>query len=211
MLRDYLQHGLHPDVHSIQTEDSLSSTDPKDRGGDSPWGPTANAYLLGNWAPILEQEEFRDLPVTGTVPSELTGKTLIRTGPNPRFKPLDMKYYHWFDGDGMLNAFYFEAGGVRYKNKWVETKKWTLENEAGTALYGGLRTSGSTTLQGWMKLRFGLGNLLWLGIRKLLGWGPTRSQFESIATILNCANTSVVQQGDKLMALDEAGQPYLHS
>ena len=147
--------------------------------------------------------------MTGTIPPELLGKTLIRTGPNPRFKPLDMKYYHWFDGDGMLNAFYFEAGGVRYKNKWVETKKWTLENEAGSALYGGLRTPSSTTLEGWMKLRFGLLNLLWLGIRKLLGLGPTRSQFESIATILNCANTSVVRQGDKLMALDEAGKPYL--
>jgi len=209
VVRDYLQHGQHPTFIFLHTEDSLSSTDPRNRGGESPWGKTRNAYLLGNWAPMLEEEEFRDLPVTGTVPPELTGKTLIRTGPNPRFKPLDMKYYHWFDGDGMLNAFYFEAGGVRYKNKWVETKKWILENEAGSALYGGLRTASSTTLDGWMKLRFGLFNLLWLGIRKLLGWGPTRSQFESIATILNCGNTSVVQQGDKLMALDEAGQPYL--
>jgi carotenoid cleavage dioxygenase-like enzyme len=186
----------------------MATSGPEDHGGASPWGPTSNAFLRGNWAPILREEEFRDLPVTGSIPPELIGKMLVRTGPNPRFRPLDMKYYHWFDGDGMLNAFYFEPEGVRYKNRWVETKKWTLENQAGTALFGGLRSPSSTTLQGWMKLRFGLVNLLWLGIRKLLGVGPTRNQFEQIATILNCANTSVVQQGDKLLALDEAGKPY---
>ncbi len=186
----------------------MLSTDAGRPAGESPWGPTTNAYLRGNWAPILREEEFRDLPVTGVVPPELVGKMLVRTGPNPRFKPLDMKYYHWFDGDGMLNAFYFEADGVRYKNRWVETKKWTLENEAASALFGGLRTSSSTTLTGWSKLRFGWLNLAWLGVRKLLGWGPTRAQFEEIGTILNCANTSVVRHGDTLLALDEAGKPY---
>ncbi|WP_332911760.1 carotenoid oxygenase family protein [Algoriphagus boritolerans] len=87
------------------------------------FGPTSNAYLKGNFSPQVHEEEFNDLRIEGIIPPELNGKMLIRTGPNPRFKPRDMKYYHWFDGDGMMNAFYFENGKVRYKNRFVQTKK----------------------------------------------------------------------------------------
>lgn len=88
-----------------------------------PFGETDNPYLQGNFAPIVQEEEFPDLKIDGKIPDELNGKMLVRTGPNPRFKPRDMKYYHWFDGDGMINAFYFENGKVRYKNRFVQTKK----------------------------------------------------------------------------------------
>jgi carotenoid cleavage dioxygenase len=173
-----------------------------------PFGKTDNAYLNGNFSPIIKEEEFKDLKIEGSIPPALNGRMLIRTGPNPRFKPRDMKYYHWFDGDGMMNAFYFEDGKVRYKNKYVETKKWLLENEAGEALFGGIRSGSQTSLKGWKALKFGFFNLLRLGIRTFLGKGPTRSQYESIASILNAANTNVLKQGDKLLALDEIGQPY---
>ncbi|WP_103924739.1 carotenoid oxygenase family protein [Algoriphagus boritolerans] len=172
------------------------------------FGPTSNAYLKGNFSPQVHEEEFNDLRIEGIIPPELNGKMLIRTGPNPRFKPRDMKYYHWFDGDGMMNAFYFENGKVRYKNRFVQTKKWKLEDKAGKALFGGIRSGMSTSFSGWIALKFGFFNLLKLGVRTILGKGPNRSQYESIASILNAANTNVLKQGDRLLALDEIGQPY---
>jgi carotenoid cleavage dioxygenase-like enzyme len=173
-----------------------------------PFGQTTNAYLNGNFAPRIKEEEFNDLNITGSIPAELNGKMLIRTGPNPRFKPRDMKYYHWFDGDGMMNAFYFENGKVRYKNKFVHTKKWLLEDDAKEALFGGIRSGMATSCKGWKAMKFGWFNFFKLGIRTLFGMGPNRSQYESIASILNAANTNVLKQGQRLLALDEIGQPY---
>lgn len=173
-----------------------------------PFGPTSNAYLKGNFSPQIQEEEYKDLRIEGAIPPELNGKMLIRTGPNPRFKPRNMKYYHWFDGDGMMNAFYFEDEKVRYKNRFVKTKKWKLEDNAGKALFGGIRSGMSTSLCGWHALKFGFFNLLKLGVRTIMGQGPNRAQYESIASILNAANTNVLKQGDKLLALDEIGQPY---
>ena len=43
---------------------------------------TANPYLEGNFAPVLEEVTATDLPVTGHVPEALTGRYL-RNGPNP--------------------------------------------------------------------------------------------------------------------------------
>ncbi|NER10008.1 carotenoid cleavage dioxygenase [Muriicola jejuensis] len=175
---------------------------------NQPFGPTDNAYLNGNFAPVITEEEFKDLKIEGVIPEGLNGKILVRTGPNPRFKPRDMKYYHWFDGDGMINAFYFEDGKVRYKNRYVQTKKWKFENAANRSLFGGIRSGMSTTLKGWSDLKFGWLNLLWMGFRTLIGVGPTRAQYESVATILNAANTNVMNLSGKLLAMDEIGQPY---
>ncbi|WP_332911759.1 hypothetical protein [Algoriphagus boritolerans] len=85
-------------------------------------------------------------------------------------------------------------------------KKWKLEDKAGKALFGGIRSGMSTSFSGWIALKFGFFNLLKLGVRTILGKGPNRSQYESIASILNAANTNVLKQGDRLLALDEIGQ-----
>ena len=44
--------------------------------------------------------------------------------------------YHWFGGDGMIHAFHIENGNVSYKNRWVRTPKWEIENKEGEGLSG---------------------------------------------------------------------------
>lgn len=79
-----------------------------------------NRYLVGNFAPVREELDAVDLPVTGTIPKELNGR-LIRNGPNPALDP-DPTTYHWFTGDGMLHAVHLRDGkAVSYKNRWVRT------------------------------------------------------------------------------------------
>ncbi|MBX9946216.1 MAG: carotenoid oxygenase family protein, partial [Reyranella sp.] len=39
-------------------------------------------------------------------------------------------------GDGMIHAFHIENGNVSYKNRWVRTPKWKVENEEGEGLSG---------------------------------------------------------------------------
>lgn len=92
-----------------------------------------NPYLRGNFAPVRSEDDF-ELAVAGEIPAGLRG-TLYRNGPNPQFDPRDPNH-HWFLGDGMVHAFRIEDGKVAYRNRFVRTPKWTLENEAGRSLFG---------------------------------------------------------------------------
>jgi carotenoid cleavage dioxygenase len=93
-----------------------------------------NPYLAGNFGPIASEDNVQDLRVTGEIPRELNG-TFYRNGPNPQFPPRDQNH-HWFAGDGMLHAFILSNGLVNYKNRYVRTPKWVLENHAGKAMFG---------------------------------------------------------------------------
>jgi len=81
---------------------------------------TTNPYLAGNFAPVRDEVSVTDLPVTGTIPTSLSGEYL-RNGPNPIVDP-DPAAYHWFTGDGMLHAVELRDGkALSYRNRWVRT------------------------------------------------------------------------------------------
>ncbi|MGH7011033.1 MAG: carotenoid oxygenase family protein, partial [Caulobacteraceae bacterium] len=90
-----------------------------------------NPYLSGNFAPVREESDF-DLAIDGALPAELAG-AFYRNGPNPQFEP--GPDYHWFGGDGMIHAVFVEEGKARYRNRFVQTPKWKLENAAGRRLF----------------------------------------------------------------------------
>jgi carotenoid cleavage dioxygenase len=93
---------------------------------------TVNPFLAGNYAPVLDEADF-ELAVTGEIPAGLAG-ALYRNGPNPQFTPRGE--HHWFGGDGMIHGFFVEDGKVRYRNRYVRTNKWRVENAAGRAMFG---------------------------------------------------------------------------
>ena len=95
--------------------------------------PSPNPFLAGNFAPVRSEDDF-ELEVAGAFPPTLRG-AFDRNGPNPQFEPRGA--YHWLAGDGMIHAFFVDDGNVRYRNRYVRTPKWRLENEAGRALFGG--------------------------------------------------------------------------
>ena len=90
-------------------------------------------FLHGYYGPVNTESDAAHLHITGEMPKELCG-TLYRNGPNPQFAPRGP--YHWFGGDGMIHAFHIENGNVSYRNRWVRTPKWELENEEGEGLSG---------------------------------------------------------------------------
>lgn len=78
----------------------------------------------------LKQEIVSDaLPVRGTLPSWLSG-TLLRTGP-AQFEVGQHKYRHWFDGLAMLHRFSFHDGIVSYANRFLQSKAYQANREAG--------------------------------------------------------------------------------
>jgi len=94
--------------------------------------------LRGGFEPVADELYVRDLEVIGTVPRDLNG-AYFRNGPNRRYAAEGR--YHWYDGDGMLHAAYFDKGRVSYRNRWVRTVPLNEELAAGHALWKGLRES----------------------------------------------------------------------
>ena len=83
--------------------------------------PSSNPYLANNLAPVHEEVTVTDLRVTGTIPTELTGRYL-RNGPNPA-GPVNEAKYHWFTGHGMVHGIRLRDGRAEwYRNRWVRTK-----------------------------------------------------------------------------------------
>ncbi|KTD58987.1 Carotenoid cleavage oxygenase [Legionella sainthelensi] len=93
---------------------------------------STNPFLLGNFAPVLDELDIKKLEVIGEVPHDLLG-IYMRNGPNPAFPPIS--YTYPYDGDGMIHAIYIAQGQAAYKNRFVETKGLAKERKAGKALY----------------------------------------------------------------------------
>ena len=91
-------------------------------------------FLEGNFAPVADELDRRDLPVEGELPASLDG-TLYRNGSNPRFPPVEP--YHWFTGDGMVHAVTLRNGTASYRNRWVRTVRFRAEERAGGPLFHG--------------------------------------------------------------------------
>lgn len=117
-----------------------------------------------------------DATVSGKWPSGLAG-TLYRNGP-ARHEVGDFRYRHWFDGDGMLQAWRLSAAGVRHQGRLVETTKLVAETRAGRALYPTFASQ------------------------------PPDPRPVTGPDVINVANISVLPHHGRLYALWEAGSPW---
>ncbi len=95
----------------------------------------ASPLLSGTHGPVSDESVFEDLEVIGELPKDLNG-AFFRNGPNAHFPQPGR--YHWFDGDGMLHAAYFDRGRVTYRNRYVRTNCFREEEAAGRALWSGI-------------------------------------------------------------------------
>ncbi len=80
-------------------------------------------HLQGNWAPVQDEIDARDLPVEGEIPEALEG-SYYRNGMNPRSGYSST----WFFGHGMVNRI--ELGGGRalsFRNRYVRTPYFDKE------------------------------------------------------------------------------------
>ncbi len=113
------------------------------------------------------------LRVRGRLPAGLAG-TLYRNGPG-LLERAGLRYRHWFDGDGLVQAWRFGPQGVSHQARFVQTRKFQAEQAAGRFLLPAFGTAVPAQL-------------------------PVRGPDD-----LNTANTSVVVQGGRLYALWEGG------
>ena len=123
-----------------------------------------------------QDRQAQRLRIEGRWPRELQG-VLYRNGPGLMSRA-GQRYRHWFDGDGLVQAWRFQDGQASHLARFVRTTKFQAEQQAGRFL---LPTLGTAI-------------------------PPERPI--SGADSLNTANTSVLRLQDKLYALWEGGSAY---
>lgn len=115
--------------------------------------------------------------IEGDLPEGLRG-TLYRNGPG-RFELGGVRKNHLLDGDGMIQAFDFQDGRVRYRNRFVRTEKYLAEQQAQRLFI----PTWTTRAPGGMLRNAG-------------------------HRILSQAGVTTLIKGDCLYAFDEVGLPY---
>ncbi len=92
-------------------------------------------YVHGVHRQVGRELDAADLPIIGQLPAELAG-TFVRNSADPVHGPGPR--YHWFDGDGLVHGFHIEDGRVRYRSRWIHTRGFELERQAGRRLWSGI-------------------------------------------------------------------------
>ncbi|MEJ6004523.1 carotenoid oxygenase family protein [Paucibacter sp. AS339] len=126
-----------------------------------------------------EMFDARDLRIEGRLPAGLSG-VYYRNGPGLMARGQE-RYKHWFDGDGLVQAWTFAGGAVHHKARFVQTKKFRSEAAAGRFLLPAFGTS----------------------FANQESRSPVRSSDD-----VNVANTSVMLNEGRLYALWEGGSAY---
>jgi all-trans-8'-apo-beta-carotenal 15,15'-oxygenase len=116
------------------------------------------------------------LRIEGRIPVGLRG-VYYRNGPGLMARG-DERYRHWFDGDGLVQAWRFEDGRASHSARFVQTTKFKAETRAQRFLVPAL----GTAIPPRMPVH-----------------GPDS---------MNVANTSVLRQAGRLYALWEGGSAY---
>ncbi|MCG8696074.1 MAG: carotenoid oxygenase family protein [Minwuiales bacterium] len=133
-------------------------------------------WLLG-WLGTNEARlETPALSVEGTIPDALSG-TLYRNGP-AQHEVGGRRYQHWFDGDGMVQAFRIGGGTVSHLGRLVQTAKLSTEEKADRPV----------------EMTFGT-------------YLPDMRRAAN-ADALNTANINMLHHGGELLALWEGGSAY---
>ncbi|MFN9847848.1 MAG: carotenoid oxygenase family protein [Alphaproteobacteria bacterium] len=107
--------------------------------------PSNHPYLTGAWTPLHEEVDATDLTVLeGAIPTDIDG-VYVRNTENPVHQALGR--YHPFDGDGMVHVISFKDGRADYRNRFVRTRGFEAEQEAGQSLWGGLMDGAGVSLR----------------------------------------------------------------
>ncbi len=125
---------------------------------------------------LTEDMPLLAMHVKGKFPEACLG-TLYRNGPT-LYERAGQRYRHWFDPDGMVQAFRLTAGGVTHQGRFVRTRKFLQEEAAGRFLFNGAGT-------------------------EIANPAPARNNED-----FNVANINIQPLNGELLAMWEAGSAY---
>ena len=106
-----------------------------------------NPYLQKAWVPNYEEFDVIDLQSKEGIPEDIEG-VYLRNTENQIHEPIGR--YHPFDGDGMIHSISFKGGKADYRNRFVETAGFKMEQILNQSIWAGLmERGGKSKLPGW--------------------------------------------------------------
>jgi len=97
--------------------------------------PNDHPYMNGVWTPNYDEYNATDMEVIGEIPKDIDG-VYVRNTENPVHESIGR--YHPFEGDGMIHMISLADGKAEYRNRFVRTRGFMAEQEAGHSLWAGL-------------------------------------------------------------------------
>ena len=157
-------------------------------------------YCFEHWAKafVSQPEEFDYVvdDIEGLFPADLPSGALFRNMPS-LFERGGVDYGHYLDGDGYVAKLTIDSenNSARFQSSFVKTEEYKKENEAERILF-----------RSTFRTQKGKSNQDQDQFKQWLPFDPANA-FD--LTLKNLANTNVVSWGGKLLALFEAGVPYV--
>ena len=104
-------------------------------------------YMQGAWETFYDEYNAVNLDAIGEIPKDLDG-VYIRNTENQVHEPIGR--FHPFDGDGMLHSIVFNQGKADYRNRFIQTEGFQVEQTFKKSKWAGLmERPGSSELPGW--------------------------------------------------------------
>lgn len=144
-------------------------------------------YLKDSFTPVQEEKTLYINHTDGLF-NKLSNSFFAQIGSNPKY--VEDEDYHWFDGDGMIHGVFINKSQIVYQNKWVQTKRFQVENKWKKKMY---------LYFGELKGFKGLYEILKFSLMELLGFLPHAK---------GTANTAMLHWNGKFYALHEGDMPY---
>ncbi|MDE1169271.1 MAG: carotenoid oxygenase family protein [Pseudomonas sp.] len=86
------------------------------------------------YSPSRVEADVFDLVVEGTLPAAISG-AFYQVSPDPQYPPM-LGHDIFFNGDGMVSAFFFENGTVSLRRRYVKTARLMAQRREGRSLNG---------------------------------------------------------------------------
>ena len=146
-----------------------------------------NYFLKDNFEPVFEEK-------TIIVENKCSKMRKLegffgQIGSNPKYIS-EEDQYHWFDGNGMIHGVFFNNTNIVYRNHWVRTTRYNVEDHFKRKIY--LYLGELKGLKGMMKII--ASELLFV--------------LDLIPKVQGRANTAFLNWNNKVYSLQEGDLPY---
>lgn len=96
--------------------------------------PETPEFLGALYHPSRVEADVLDLEIEGTLPAAIRG-AFYQVSPDPQYPPM-LGQDIYFNGDGMVSAFFFEDGKVSLRRRYVKTARLLAQRREGRSLNG---------------------------------------------------------------------------
>ncbi|MFJ4141198.1 carotenoid oxygenase family protein [Pseudomonas sp. NPDC089734] len=96
--------------------------------------PATPEFSGALYRPSRLEAEVVDLEIEGTLPTSICG-AFYQVSPDPQFPPM-LEQDIFFNGDGLVSAFFFKDGKVSLRRRYVKTARLMAQRREGRSLNG---------------------------------------------------------------------------